>query len=204
MAFLDSLVGYFGIAFALAIAARIVLVRRQIGKSPIVSHGWSSPHDYWHWILALIIKLEAASVVAFRLPAHFPALDFYGLFVPFAPLRDAAVEATGLALAFAGLALSVASQTRMGRNWRVGNDEAGETELVTRGLYARSRNPIYVGFIVISSGLFLAMPNAVTALCAVLNPVVLSRIVRLEEAFQRARHGAAFDAYAARVPRWLR
>lgn len=200
---LDKAVGYFGLAFALAIALRVILVRRAIKKSPVVAlTGWSA-HDLWHLVLGVIIKLEAMSIVLFRLPAHFPSMNFYGLFLPFSALRHPAIEAAGLLLALAGLMWSVTAQAQMGRNWRIGNDPDGATELVRSGLYARSRNPIYIGFIAIAAGLFLAMPNAVTLLCAVATPWVLARIVALEEAFQRARHGAAFDAYAQQVRRWL-
>lgn len=203
MPWLDKLVGYFGIVFALAILARVILVRRQIGKSPVVVSGGRSAHDVWHGVLALVIKLEAMSIILFRLPAHYPSLDFYGLFVPLAPLRHPLIEAVGLLLATAGLIFAVAAQTQMGRNWRVGNDAESDTELVRMGLYARSRNPIYVGFVAISTGLFLAMPNVVTLACAILNPLALSRIVSLEEDFQRTRHGKAFDDYATKVPRWF-
>ena len=203
MPVLDRAVGLFGLAFAAAIVLRVLLVWRQINKSPVVMIGSGSAHDRWHRVLTLIIALEALSIILFRLPAHFPAWNFYDCLVPIPALMTPAIEAAGLAIAIAGLIWAVTAQTQMGRNWRVGNDETGETALVRDGLYARSRNPIYAGFIAISTGLFLAMPNAVTLLAAILAPLVLSRIVRLEEDFQRARHGKAFDDYAAKVRRWL-
>lgn len=203
MSMLDRLVGIFGLVFAAAIAVRVILVRRRTGKSPVVAGFGRSAHDQLHGALGAIIAIEAVSIALFRLEAYRPDLDFYRALLPIDGMRTSWIEAGGLVLACAGLAIAVRAQIEMGRNWRVGNDEGSETELVRSGLFACSRNPIYVGFIAISTGLFLAMPNAATLVCAVLNPFVLSRIIRLEEDFQRARHGEAFDDYAAKVRRWL-
>lgn len=76
--------------------------------------------------------------------------------------------------------------------------------LVLRGPYRLSRNPIYVGMLASYAGLAL-MLDVPWALVLLPLPVwVLQRaIVPHEEAQLRARFGAGFDAYAAKVPRWV-
>lgn len=76
--------------------------------------------------------------------------------------------------------------------------------LVTGGFFAHCRNPLYVGNILILLGLFTIW-NGVLA-WAVGVPFFLVgyvAIVAAEESFLRGKFGAEFDAYCARVPRWI-
>jgi protein-S-isoprenylcysteine O-methyltransferase Ste14 len=97
----------------------------------------------------------------------------------------------------------VVAQHQMGQDWRIGIDVKHKTSLVTRGLYTTSRHPIYLGFIVITIGLFFAVPNVVSLVCAVLLTVVLSIEARLEEQFLLSRHGDIYREYLAHTRRWI-
>ena len=77
------------------------------------------------------------------------------------------------------------------------------TTLVTSGAFARSRNPIYVAdaLILASHAAWLGRPLAllgIPALMAALHPQI-----RAEETALQERFGHEFDAYVARVPRWV-
>lgn len=76
-------------------------------------------------------------------------------------------------------------------------------ELVTRGFFNHSRNPLYVGNLLILFGLLIIW-NAPIAYIIGVPFFVLGyvAIVAAEEAFLRRKFGAEYDAYAARVPRW--
>lgn len=78
------------------------------------------------------------------------------------------------------------------------------TALVTDGLYGISRNPVYVGFAIIHIGFAVAMDSS-AALAALLPClVVIHRFVVLrEERYLAGKFGAAWDAYARKVRRWL-
>ena len=199
---LDHLVGIFGLLFAVAIAARYTIVSRQIGRPPIGMAG-NSVDNFVHRVLAAVVALEAFNIIAFRLSYYAPHLAFYDWLGPFEALRTNAIQGAGLLIAFSGLAWSVAAQAQMGASWRIGNDDAAGAELVRHGLYKISRHPIYLGFMVVTFGLFLATPNAVTLVCAVVAFVGLSICARLEEDFQLKRHGDAYRAFQARTRRWL-
>ncbi|HEU6452225.1 MAG TPA: methyltransferase, partial [Gemmatimonadaceae bacterium] len=76
-------------------------------------------------------------------------------------------------------------------------------ELVTRGFFNHSRNPLYVGNLLILLGLIIIWHSPVAYLVGI--PFFLLgyvAIVAAEEAFLRRKFGAEYDAYAARVPRW--
>jgi protein-S-isoprenylcysteine O-methyltransferase Ste14 len=76
--------------------------------------------------------------------------------------------------------------------------------LVTDGPYSLSRNPMYLGLVVIALGMalwtawwpMLAAPVLVFATANFVH-------IPFEEAKMRRQFGAAFDAYGARVRRWL-
>ncbi len=117
---------------------------------------------------------------------------------------DAALDAVGLALALLGQALRIAVVgfayiKRGGRNKRVHADT-----LVTEGIFAHSRNPLYVGNILILMGLFVIHHNLmVYALGGLFFGFGYFSIVRTEEAFLAAKFQQAYMDYCAHVPRWL-
>lgn len=76
--------------------------------------------------------------------------------------------------------------------------------LVISGIYAHTRNPMYVGNITIAIGLALASNSWATVIVTVpLVCFVYSAIVAAEENYLRGKFGAAFDEYCRNVPRWL-
>lgn len=90
---------------------------------------------------------------------------------------------------------------------RVGNTVSprrASLHLVTDDIYAVSRNPNYIGQIVAYFGLALALTSAWAMLLLPVVVAVFARVViPAEEAYLERRFGAAYRAYAAKVPRWL-
>lgn len=76
--------------------------------------------------------------------------------------------------------------------------------LVTRGPYRFTRNPMYVGLTLVTLGVGIAAQSlwVLLLLPAALRVIVLW-VIRPEEAFLRERFGGAYEAYLARVRRWL-
>lgn len=78
------------------------------------------------------------------------------------------------------------------------------TELLRRGPYAWSRNPLYLGLVVLSVAIALAIPSIWALLLLPLGLVALVRgAVEPEEAYLRAKFGHVYDDYCREVPRWL-
>lgn len=76
--------------------------------------------------------------------------------------------------------------------------------LVTHGVYARTRNPMYLAMVLVLAGVAVT----VGALSALIVPplfllIVYWRYVRPEEAMLRELFGDEYAAYCARVRRWL-
>jgi protein-S-isoprenylcysteine O-methyltransferase Ste14 len=76
--------------------------------------------------------------------------------------------------------------------------------LVRGGLYKYSRNPMYVGVLIIVVGWALGFRSPALAIYALCLAVGFHlRVVLGEEPFLARTHGAAWIAYRDSVPRWL-
>lgn len=77
-------------------------------------------------------------------------------------------------------------------------------KLVTTGLFAWSRNPMYLGFAICALGGAVALGAVSALIAAILFCITLDRwYVRFEETMMLKTFGAEFDAYCDRVRRWL-
>ena len=109
----------------------------------------------------------------------------------------------GLALcliALIGFALALAS---FGDSFRVGIDENTTDKLITSGMFAISRNPIYVCFLMFFTGLFLVHRNIVIAVAVVLFALAIHRQILREEKFLASHYGEEYDDYRKKVRRYL-
>lgn len=105
---------------------------------------------------------------------------------------------------FVGALLIIAvAQVQMGASWRVGVPKEGPGELVSRGLFAWSRNPIFLGLLTALFALLLWSPTVLSA--AVLTGAWTLTLVqvRIEEEALRETHGDRYVRYAAQVGRWF-
>ena len=87
--------------------------------------------------------------------------------------------------------------------WRVLYEAQRAGTLATAGPYDYMRHPQYVGFILVMAGFLIQWP---TLLTIAMFPVLVTMYVQLakqEERETRTRFGAAFDRYAAQVPRFV-
>jgi protein-S-isoprenylcysteine O-methyltransferase Ste14 len=76
--------------------------------------------------------------------------------------------------------------------------------LVTTGVHAWSRNPIYLGLFLAYGGIGLAVRGPWTLLLTL--PLAITMrygVVAREEAYLECRFGDAYRDYKGRVPRWL-
>jgi protein-S-isoprenylcysteine O-methyltransferase Ste14 len=78
------------------------------------------------------------------------------------------------------------------------------TALVTAGPYRFTRNPIYIGFVLVYFGLSIVLTSMWVLLLLIPTLVILQRgVVKREEAYLERKFGDAYRAYKARVPRWV-
>lgn len=109
----------------------------------------------------------------------------------------------GTVLVVVATALNLAAHRHLGNSWRLGIDERAPGDLVTRGVYARTRNPIYIAFVLLFAGTFLLNGTASFLVYLAVAVPVLHRLALLEERFLAERFGERFVQYRQRVPRYI-
>ena len=180
---------------ALAFGLRVALALRTTGSTGIVSIGAAPP----------IERLGGALFFAgVLLGALNPLLALVDAIEPWSELDTTAAHATGFALATIGIAGTFAAQMAMGASWRIGVDPAERTELVTGGVFAHCRNPIYTFMLTAWIGFALLVPTWLVAVAGVLLIVGIEIQVRLvEEPHLLRTHGEPYRAWASRVGRFV-
>ena len=119
------------------------------------------------------------------------------LAMPFATLI------AGTIIMAAGAILVLVAQIQMGGAWRVGVRDGDAPIFVTRGLFRHSRNPIFLGMIMMAVGAALAVTTWWGWAAAVVFALACHVQVRIEEAHLARAFGAEYHGFCARVPRWL-
>ncbi|OBK85192.1 isoprenylcysteine carboxyl methyltransferase [Mycolicibacter heraklionensis] len=117
--------------------------------------------------------------------------------------RSDAISGAGVACCFAGLLFLVSSLVAFGSSFRVGIDTDNPDKLVTSGVFALSRNPIYVGFGLVLLGQFLVFPSWIPLIYLLAGGWLFNRQVLREEAFMREHYGREYADYCSRVRRYL-
>jgi protein-S-isoprenylcysteine O-methyltransferase Ste14 len=78
------------------------------------------------------------------------------------------------------------------------------TALVTEGPYRFTRNPIYIGLILIYFGLSIVLTSIWMLVLLIPVLIILQRgVVEREEVYLERTFGDAYRKYKERVPRWL-
>jgi protein-S-isoprenylcysteine O-methyltransferase Ste14 len=114
-----------------------------------------------------------------------------------------AVAWVGVFSCVVGLSFLVWSLISFRRSFRVGIDTDHPDKLVTTGIFAFSRNPIYVAFALILLGQFLIFSNWILLIYLVAAVWLFHRQVLREEEFLKKHYGEEFMSYCQRVRRYL-
>ncbi len=117
--------------------------------------------------------------------------------------RSIAVAWVGVGLCLGGVLVLALSLVSFGNSFRVGIDAEQPGRLVTTGVFAMSRNPIYVGFFLFLLGQFLVFPSWTTLTALAFAAVLFHRQVLREEEFMRGRYGQEYAEYCGRVRRYV-
>lgn len=114
------------------------------------------------------------------------------------------LRVTGAILGALGVIIFAVSVLTMRDSWRAGVPKDKNTELVTSGIYAFSRNPAFLGFDLIYIGILAMFYNTSLLIITLLAVVLLHlQIVNVEEDFLLTTFGDDYLAYKKKVCRYI-
>lgn len=135
--------------------------------------------------------------VIFAAPLHLPQVSTQQMF------RSDIVSWSGVGLCCVGLTVLLWSVVSFGNSFRVGIDTRRPDRLITEGIFARSRNPIYVAFALILLGQFLIFSSWILLIYLFAGILLFHRQVSREEEFLARHYGSEYREYRARVRRYI-
>ena len=114
----------------------------------------------------------------------------------------AAVRWLAAAAAVLCLVLTIQCWRRMGRDWRMDISDRN-TSLITDGLFARVRHPIYAFSIALMIATAIVLPSVPMLVVALAHVVLMNVKARSEEAHLARMHGDAYRRYVERTGRFV-
>lgn len=110
----------------------------------------------------------------------------------------------GVVLIFTGLGFIVSARRAFARFRQPTDPGQPTSQVITTGVFAISRNPLYLGAALLFCGVALMM-NALWTLATLLVSLVVCHYVLIvpEENYLAAKFGEEYKAYAATARRWL-
>jgi protein-S-isoprenylcysteine O-methyltransferase Ste14 len=119
--------------------------------------------------------------------------------IPFAAGLAMGLCGVGIATALAGVAAFRRAQTTVDPT-----DPAKSSSVVTSGVYRYTRNPMYLGFLLVLTGWAVYLSHPLALCVAFLFVLYMNRFqIAPEERILGAHFGASFEAYRASVRRWI-
>jgi protein-S-isoprenylcysteine O-methyltransferase Ste14 len=109
----------------------------------------------------------------------------------------------GVLFCLAGLLLLLWSLVSFGQSFRVGIDTDHPDKLITTGVFAFSRNPIYVAFALILLGQFLIFSNWILLVYLGAAIWLFHRQVMREEEYLKGHYGEEYSEYCNQVRRYI-
>jgi len=80
---------------------------------------------------------------------------------------------------------------------------SSKNKLITKGLYRLSRNPVYVGILLMQSGVGIACSSWLYLLLTVVLLILLNANLSAEERYCLYRYGDDYRKYLNSTPRWI-
>ena len=112
--------------------------------------------------------------------------------------------ALGIVLIIAGIAIIVLARREFARYGQPTDPGKPTRKIVKTGVFAISRNPLYLGCVIVILGLALAL-NMLWALVTLLLSIILCHYVLIipEERYLAAKFGDEYGKYVLSVHRWI-
>jgi protein-S-isoprenylcysteine O-methyltransferase Ste14 len=184
-------------AYWLRVGAMVVRARHRQHRDVGVIPERAAERAMWLVLVPVVLAWCTLPWLALGQVQGWRAVPSFALQSGYAPVRWVFAL-----VAVACLVLTIDCWRRMGRNWRMDISDRN-TALVTEGLFARIRHPIYAFSIVMMVATAAVLPSAAMLVVAVIHIVLMNIKARSEEAHLARLHGEAYARYVERTGRFF-
>jgi protein-S-isoprenylcysteine O-methyltransferase Ste14 len=153
--------------------------------------GLSSLLVLYLWFVEVFLYVQPGNVRLFPEP-------FTVLLLDYAPLK-----VVGATLMVVGQIIFLLALRALGDSWRIGIDRQSPRQLITGGIFAVTRNPIFVFLDLYLVGTFLINGTMVLLIFAVLVVAGLHYQILQEEKLLTLTYGKAYRNYCAQTRRYF-
>lgn len=201
MTFFDYLQIAGVVIFLLVIASRAVYMIASRGINPIVIGGGKKG------LVRIVELLAFGGLVLWMIELVLYAVQADFHIFP-APLNQVVIDSQisriiGAILLLIGLLFFLGAFVSFGDSWRVGFDIKTPGKLVTGGIFAFSRNPIYLFLDLWFIGVFLMNGRLIFLIFAILTLIVIHWQILQEEAFLSKLYNEPYHQYRSQTGRYI-
>lgn len=182
-----------------AVGAMVVRARRKTRQ--LAGLVPEQPLERRMWLVlvpTIILWIVLPWLALTRTQALLAVPEFVAATPTYAALRWAAAVCAVMCLA-----LTAKCWRRMGSDWRMAVSDTQKSALITDGLFARVRHPIYALQMLLMMCSALIVPTVPMLVIAILHLILMNLKARNEERHLLKVHGARYEAYLRRTGRFF-
>lgn len=191
------LLGYFILFVSTALLYRSYLLYRKTGINALAQ----SPEDSTLKIVALILKVHLAGIASLIVDYVYGFAFLSANRFEWMPAQIGA--GIGSLLLIFCFIIIISAQQQMETSWRIEIDPRHQAQLITRGLFKYSRNPIFLALRLSYFAMFLIIPCPFSLTLLLIGDFAFQFQAKKEECYLSQTYGDDYADYCQKVRRWL-
>ena len=188
------------IVFSALVAGRIIHLRHKYKKNAVSIIRNKGIQRFLGITVITVINVWVAILLVYIL--H-PEIEFLSFPLDLVLVDIPPVKIIGISLISLGLVIYIAAWVSLSNAWRIGHDRELKGDLIRKGIYRISRNPMYLFYDLYFVGTFMINGALIFLIMSVLLIVTLHYLIIQEEKYLNLNYGESFITYAYQTRRYL-
>ncbi len=187
------------VTFYSLLVSKSILTHRNGQKVVALGKGQKQRTQKWleySFYVGIVLLTYLVLTAAFRLP-------MFGIEPVFYLYTHISGRILGFISMNIGIILFAFALASFRDAWRIGVDENQTDTLITEGVFSYSRNPVYLGMILIFLGFFFTFPNFFFFGALLFIVFAFNRQIRKEEVLLERLFGAQYRDYQTKTARFF-
>jgi len=188
------------IVFSALVAGRIIHLRHKYKTNAVSIIRNKGTQRFLGITVVTIINVWVAILLVYIL--H-PEIEFLPFPLDLVLVDTTPVKIIGISLICLGLVIYIAAWVSLSNAWRIGQDHELKGDLIRKGIYRISRNPMYLFYDLYFVGTFMINGALIFLIMSVLLIITLHYLIIQEEKYLNLNYGESFITYAYQTRRYL-